>query len=423
MNIHSWLDSIQLQPLTDVGLQQLQWPTPMPSIGADLNASTPFPNKRRRPENDNNTNDINDIDLDPMPRGRATLSNSDRISHYSSGTPSTSPTKRLMQLEIAPVNPLLVAQFSRNDTRIPAELEKMLDDLEDFDSRVGIVPDYLALEIEARAKHNRELRKFRPSRFYQTSETILNTNPKLCLNRVLEVFSEAMECFNEEQSEAAWNALVHWPVVRLALGPMTGSAEVAANTRTQSQTYQVHVGAMPCTTARLQSRQHGAVDYCFFIDPSKDDAQQINKIREAREYINHTDYHPLRQRPIVLSAKSIEPSGSYKDAQRQLGVWQAAQWALLEDLLQSSATQSALIPFLPALIIQGHEWSFASTTKSGRHTILWVGQTIGRTNSVLGIFQIIHALRHIAAWIRDTYWPWYRRAILLIPENKKAVRD
>ncbi|KAJ8131153.1 hypothetical protein O1611_g2473 [Lasiodiplodia mahajangana] len=331
-------------------------------------------------------------------------SRSDRISHYSSSTSRTSPTKCLGQLEIAPVNPDIVVQISRNDARIPTDLLKMLDALDNFQSRVGIVPDYLALEIEARAKEDRELYNFQPLRFYQTTEAILSSYPKLCLNRVLDIFSEATECFNEGHSEATWNSLVHWPVFRLALGPLTGSAKAAADRRTQGQSHQVHVRAMPCTTARLQGRPHGAkmVDFCFFIDPSGDDASQIDEIREAREYINHTDYQPLRRRPIVLSAESKKPDEGCKDAQIQLGVWLAAQWALLENLLQSSATQSALIPFLPALIIQGHEWSFAATTKSGRHTILWVGQAIGSTNSVLGMFQIIHVLRYIAEWTADS---------------------
>ncbi|GAP87518.1 putative methyltransferase type 11 [Rosellinia necatrix] len=439
MNVSSWLKSIQPEPSTDSELQQLQLlteprkrkrqvrqqqvPTPMPSIGVDPNSSAPSSQKRRQIENYNKDN-IDDLYLNPTPRGRAISRNSDRISRYSSDTSRTSPTERLGQLEIAPVNPVLVAQITRNDARIPTDLLEMLGALDQFQTRVGIVPDYLAAEIEARAREDRELYNFQPSTFYRADEAVLtpDPNPRLHLDRVVEVFSEAMECFNEEHSKATWNALVHWPVLRLALGSITGSSEVAVDRRTRGQRHPVHVRAMPCTIARLQGRPHDAkmVDYCFFIDPSGDDVQRIDEIREAREYINHTDYHPLRRRPIVLSAASTEPGEGYKDAQIQLGVWQAAQWALLENLLKSSATQAALIPFLPALIIQGHEWSFAATTRSGRHTILWVGQAIGSTNSVLGVFQIIHALQYIAAWIRDTYWHWYRRAILQIPESELA---
>lgn len=63
-----------------------------------------------------------------------------------------------------------------------------------------------------------------------------------------------------------------------------------------------------------------------------------------------------------------------------------------------------MIPFLPAIIIQGHEWHFAATTRSGNTTVLWVKQPLGATDSILGIFQIVCALRHLAAWIRMSYW-------------------
>ncbi|KAI1183373.1 hypothetical protein F5B17DRAFT_443490 [Nemania serpens] len=355
---------------------------------------TTSPNKKRRTDNDKN-DDAVDLVSDLAPRGRSLLPHSARVSNYSSGTSRTSSTKRLSQLEIAPVNPVLVAQIRRSDTRMPTDLVKILDTLDNFQRRVGIVPNYLAVEIEARFKDDREFYNFQPSIFYETNETVHSQNPKLCLDAMLEIFSAATECFNEEHSEATWNALVHWPVFRLALGPIIGFVET--DRKAQDKMHQADVRVMPCTTARLQGRPHGAkmVDYCFFIDPQGDDAQQIDEIRESRDFINHTDYPPLRRRPIALSAVSKKPGEGYKDAQIQLG--------------------SALIPFLPAVIIQGHEWSFAATTKSGRHTILWVKQAIGATNIVLGMFQIIHALRHIAARIRDTYWPWYRCAILQIP--------
>lgn len=256
---------------------------------------------------------------------------------------------------------------------MPKELADMLDALDGFQSRVGIVPDYLAVDIEARAKEDRELYNFQPSKFYQANKNAADApvlHPDLSLDRVLEVFSAAIECFNEGHAEATWNTLVHWPVFQLALGPIEMSLGAAAD-RIPFQRRPACVRAMPCATARLQSRPYGAkmVDYCIFVEPQGEDAHQVDQIREIQEYINHTDYSPLRRRPIVLSAESKKPGEGYKDAQIQLGVWQAAQWALLESMLASRATHSTLIPFLPALIIQGHEWSFAATTKSGRHTV------------------------------------------------------
>ncbi|KAI1117666.1 hypothetical protein F5Y14DRAFT_320234 [Nemania sp. NC0429] len=438
MDISSWLESVQPGTRTDTKPRQQesatntrqrksqpQTPTPTPSTAAGPNIRSPPPNKRRRAQHDddNDGNDDNepaDPDTDRTPRGRATLSNSDRTSSRSSGASRISASRRLARLELAPVNPVLITQIKWRDSRMPQELKDVLDSLEDLQSCV--VPDYLAKDIEARAKEDPEFHNFRPSKFYQANETTTGAptfHPDLSLDEVLEVFLAAEECFDENHAEAGWNSLVHWPVFQLALGPIKPPPGAAADI-IQGQRHPARVRAMPCATARLQSRPYGAkmVDFCIFVEPQGADAEQVDQIREERDFINHTDYLPLRRRPIALSAKSTNPGEGYTDAQIQLSAWQAAQWALFESLLGSRATQNTLIPFLPALIIRGHEWFFAATTKSGRHTVLWVQKAIGATDSVLGVFQIIHALRYIAAWIREIYWPWYRRAILQVPGNE-----
>ncbi|KAF2972605.1 hypothetical protein GQX73_g1037 [Xylaria multiplex] len=145
------------------------------------------------------------------------------------------------------------------------------------------------------------------------------------------------------------------------------------------------------------------VDYCIFVEPGPDEAAKIDELRERWGCINPTDYNPLRRRPIVLSAESRKSGEGFRNAQLQLSVWQAAQWNFLLDILarEYGETQvQAAIPFLPALIIQGHDWYFTASTRFNNETILWTKQPIGTTESILGIFQILHALRHIATWIR-----------------------
>jgi hypothetical protein len=56
-------------------------------------------------------------------------------------------------------------------------------------------------------------------------------------------------------------------------------------------------------------------------------------------------------------------------------VWQSAQWSLLNSQSQSVSKRSdgkgntSGLPFLPALFIQGSQWSFAATTKQGDQTV------------------------------------------------------
>ncbi|OIW22459.1 hypothetical protein CONLIGDRAFT_687567 [Coniochaeta ligniaria NRRL 30616] len=46
------------------------------------------------------------------------------------------------------------------------------------------------------------------------------------------------------------------------------------------------------------------------------------------------------------------------------------------------------LPFMPAVIVQGHVWSFAATTREGQKTILWTDCAFGSTKDPLGIYRI-----------------------------------
>ncbi|KAI0398758.1 hypothetical protein F4802DRAFT_592153 [Xylaria palmicola] len=453
MNIISWLAGVDTGAPSNADppqppetrkrrrQQKQQMPTPTASTTNSPGAELP-PTKRQRP-NDNNEGNV-DLDRTPRARGGKPLSISD-TSSCSSTNSRISPTKRLAKLELAPDSPISTQQIIRTDHRIPAELKTILRDLDSFQNRNGIVPEYLAAEIQTCAEYNDDFYNFAPYTFERNNGAthLPISDPQLSLHQILKVFKSATECLNEDHAEATWNTLVHWPVFELALGSIADVSERAQSasalghgtetaqpasvpgerTEDQGREDQVHVCGMPCAAARLTGHARGSkmVDYCIFIEPGPNEAAKINELRERWEYINHTDYNPLRRRPIVLSAESKKPGEGFKNAQLQLSVWQAAQWKFLLDLLagESEGTQvPAAIPFLPALIIQGHDWYFAASTRFNNETILWIKQPIGATESILGIFQIIHALRHIAAWIRTTYWPWYKRAVLHLPIGK-----
>lgn len=58
-----------------------------------------------------------------------------------------------------------------------------------------------------------------------------------------------------------------------------------------------------------------------------------------------------------------------------MGTWQAAQWNYLRDLLSQvggeAHMQEALdeLGLLPAIITNGHIWSFVATTQEGSNTV------------------------------------------------------
>lgn len=362
--------------------RRLQMPTPTTST-AEMNEecdATP-PTKRRRPNDTDNG--FQDTDRTPRRSGDSALSAS---SSRSSATSSSrlSPTKHLARLEVTPENPVLMAHIRMSDDRMPPELRTLLGELDAFQSRAGIVPRYLAAEAQERARNDHNFHNIQPWTFKEEntagSASIgpdSDPDPKISIDQVVKIFEATEECLVEDHAEATWNTIVHWPVFELAFGPIREGAGPAPNsqdrTGSHSQGGHARVRGMPCTAARLTGRSYGSkmVDYCMFVEPQPCEAAKIAELRSGLIYINHTDYHALRQRPIVLSAESKKPSEGGRNAQLQLSVWQAAQWAFLEDLVtaRETAEQPAMIPFLPALIIHGHEWHFAATTRSGNTTV------------------------------------------------------
>lgn len=223
----------------------------------------------------------------------------------------------------------------------------------------------------------------------------LDTHSSACppLDQVLDIHAAAKECHNEMHPEASWNMLVHQQILALAVSPCW-----------------VNDGAvhfMPCTTTKIQPayrRGSGAgsakmVDPTMFIEPSffgDNDNTAVDTTRKllSNASINHTDFAPLRRRPIALSIESKTTGHQLLEAEVQVGVWLAAQWRMLESLpkrptpeldIATNPSVAGLPSFLPAIIIQGHDWHFVATTRSRECTTLWAKLTFGSSETVLSI--------------------------------------
>lgn len=191
---------------------------------------------------------------------------------------------------------------------------------------------------------------------------------------------------------------------------------------------------MSCTTAKIQSayrrgsgfRSAKMVGFVMYIEPSffgDGDSTAVDTTRQLMPdaSINHTDFYPLRRRPIALSIKSKTTGNQLLEAEVQVGVWLAAQWRLLESHagrpvldpeVATNPVAAVLPPFLPAVIIQGHDWHFVAATRAGECTTLWVKQTFGSSETVLGVYKIVCVLRYLAHWIEQYYWPSFRQFAL-----------
>lgn len=208
MNILSWLEGVDpadpQQPPKTRKRKQQQMPSPTASTTdnpTDSPGAVLPPAKRQWPDNDDG---IVDIERTPRARSGKALSISN-ASSYSSNNSRISPTKRLAKLELAPDNPVSVQQIIRTDNRIPTELITILNDLDSFQRGNGIVPGYLAVEIQTRAEYDKNFYNFTRSTFERSDEATHPpvSDPQLSLHQILKAFKSAKECLNEDHAEAA----------------------------------------------------------------------------------------------------------------------------------------------------------------------------------------------------------------------------
>jgi hypothetical protein len=127
-----------------------------------------------------------------------------------------------------------------------------------------------------------------------------------------------------------------------------------------------------------------------------------------------------------LSIETKTTGESWHEAKHQMSTWLAAHWNRLDSLLDGSSdggklpeqTPASDPTFLPAIIVQGHDWMFLAATRGqvladgGRETVLWTKVPFGSTYGIQGICQIIMVLQRLSLWSTDAFWPWFSDAIL-----------
>jgi len=116
------------------------------------------------------------------------------------------------------------------------------------------------------------------------------------------------------------------------------------------------------------------VDFAIYLRPQQcvqetEAAARLQSLRLAAPELsaNHTDMEALLQGPITISIETKRENDSVYQADLQMGTWQAAQWKMLT---QQAAENSLLeLAFLPCLLIYGHDWTFAASSRSGTKTV------------------------------------------------------
>ncbi|RKU45468.1 hypothetical protein DL546_007918 [Coniochaeta pulveracea] len=396
---------------------------------------TPSPKKRRI--------DVGGTDPDMTPRACESTSSSqpavvflasassreESISGASSqrsGTGTSSPRKRMAALAVDPDG--MVRKVLRREAEgMPKELADLYEALNDCNMGVGVVTRLYEDAITTEARRNPTLRPLPPFVFADPAQReAVGVTPTI--EAVLDVLSWANHSEEVRAQEAAWNGDVHSMLLKLA---------VHGGYRRQAQL----VDVANCTTAGIikeylvPSLLPKKVDFCIVLDPrsspDEKDKAMADRIDQRRRTcpltsINHTDLDSLISRPIVVSIETKRDGGSLEQAQPQAGTWQSAHWNVLARLVAGDGPDGTrelssgsdgpdpldALPFLPAIIIQGHEWSLAATTRVGTKKVLWYDCPFGHTRDVLGIYKIVYGVQKLVTYSKDVFWPWYKDAIL-----------
>lgn len=122
------------------------------------------------------------------------------------------------------------------------------------------------------------------------------------------------------------------------------------------------------------------VDFVIHVEPS----DRFRKAVRARaqhhttemSVVNHTCHQPLWWSPIGVSIETKHTGQNWDEAMMQVGIWVAAQFNKLEQLATEANQMSTKdevirkLPWLPLIIIQGHEWMFLAAIKTpGKQTV------------------------------------------------------
>lgn len=246
---------------------------------------------------------------------------------------------------------------------------------------------------------------------------------------LVDIWEEAQKCERKGHSEASWNCAVHYPLLKAALRYAKVNRKDGTNAKECIKNFEI--STMNVTTAQIVqryapstmgTRHDKRVDFCVYIDPLEGSplSDSLYQAAQASPHlsINHTDYTPLINCPISLSIETKRTGEGWQAALAQTSIWLSAQWKRLQELAQVSDGTDSLA-FLPAIIVQGHDWMFIAATRGDeldkgmdRETIIWSKVLLGSTDGFQGICQIVTVLQRLAGWSAETYWHWFQDKIL-----------
>jgi hypothetical protein len=410
----------------------------------DLSHTTALPEPPRSTSNRSYTS---------SPTRSASSQASDSHASDTRSTRARSPVKRMGDFQLSNIK-IEMKDFGHPDYPVPIEAKGLVRDLRRTGAGRGVIP----WDIKPKAmKYLEDIifddLAFADLEIYEHGVEDAKKHEVLW-EKVLEILDAARECRTNALPESAWNAEVHSRLLRAALSGYWHShnhiwyRDISTAKITDASLLPT-VG--PRGGAASTTMQSKMVDYALIIDPNypsgghgRRSSQSRNTSRlskriaatlraEGKPSINATATEHVRFEPIAVSFETKRAAIDEDDAHVQLGMWAAAHFARLRQLVCArnggASVEEVRLPILPLVIIQGHDWKMmvaeavrdqngggkgAEAEVGGYNKVVILRDLrLGSTDTVLGIYQLVQAVRVLAEWAGGDYRRWLESEVLL----------
>lgn len=127
------------------------------------------------------------------------------------------------------------------------------------------------------------------------------------------------------------------------------------------------------------------VDFGIYIDPDDEMHDALRQLASRDPFTtaswNHTCYPPLQKRPLAISIETKLTGRDWDTAKIQMSIWVTAQLNKLEQLVASDGGGLPGLPYIPVIVIQGHEWYFLAANRERGGTVCLPPETTRNSDS------------------------------------------
>ncbi|GAP91801.1 hypothetical protein SAMD00023353_6700460 [Rosellinia necatrix] len=298
-----------------------------------------------------------------------------------------------------------------------------------------------------------------PSSFFASATDIDPVEARLIhatLCRIMRAAVKSERCYRHE---AAWNNVVHTPLLELLCGqredtefeiPLkratAGFEPMMASTISGNSIPRLagQGNALACSVSVISTEDPSAgtpetlmlkphamdlnqvhsssnsktVDYALILELPKESmlfrciSDLTNELalrdNELGPHVNHTSYPPVQYAPIAASIATKSESSS-QDPLIQLGIWTAA-WHKRMLYLRSQLTWSGhtmtkqQLISLPLIRVVGHQWHVFFACDGGDSITIYGPISLGSTDDLISLYVLFASLKAIKAWIESEFY-------------------